>query len=126
MVDMLFHSFRSDLEEMRTRLIANPKDDLDDLMRRIERDRENEMNSYKARTLERIIVKGLFHGDYKSARLAMAKCVMFQPQKELSDEEGAELLQALWQSMMTAGYQDDMKELMERISRIVKLEDGDY
>lgn len=108
--------FRTQLKEIRDRLIIDPKDDLGELIGRIEREQENEKEGYKQHVLERIVLRSLFDGDYKRAHLAMSKCALLNSQTQINSEDATEVLQTIWDSLMMVGYQNGMEELMDRMN----------
>lgn len=106
------------LEKARQRILANPQDELLDIIDAM--NREHLMIEARCRNniLRTWFIGSLFNYDYEAARRALVKCITLNPAKAVSTKEANKLLVVLWQSCQLL-FHDDFSVLFDEIERVI-------
>lgn len=107
------------VNDARKRLLADPQDDLRDIVVALENEIINAKKQWRMRVLWALIVEGLFGSDIKSARRALAKCYTLKPDRQADSAEAARLLQVVWGRCIHS-YKEDVAELVKELDKTIE------
>lgn len=109
------------LDDARKRLRKDINADLSDIAKAINQERIGAEKRCRENILCTWFIGGLFSYDYHRAKIALTKCIMLNPCKQITPAEAEKLLSVLWWSCRRL-FDNDFSFLMDEIDRYLETE----